>query len=80
VLEATGLVAVPGSGFHQRPGTYHFRMTFLPRGDVLDDVLARLAAFHHAFLKEFDDSRQTTPVSTASSDGFPSLSSARSSD
>ena len=30
LLEATGLVVVPGSGFGQAPGTYHFRTTFLP--------------------------------------------------
>ena len=31
VLENTGLVVVPGSGFQQMPGTFHFRTTFLPR-------------------------------------------------
>ena len=30
VLEATGIVMVPGSGFGQVDGTWHFRTTFLP--------------------------------------------------
>jgi len=29
VLEATGIALVPGSGFLQWPGTYHFRITTL---------------------------------------------------
>lgn len=29
VLKNTGIVLVPGSGFQQRPGTYHFRITTL---------------------------------------------------
>jgi len=30
VLNKTGMVVVPGSGFKQLPGTYHFRTTILP--------------------------------------------------
>ncbi|CAK0878719.1 unnamed protein product [Prorocentrum cordatum] len=30
LLEATGIVTVPGTGFGQRPGQWHFRITFLP--------------------------------------------------
>jgi alanine transaminase len=29
VLKNTGIVLVPGSGFRQKPGTYHFRITTL---------------------------------------------------
>lgn len=29
VLQATGIALVPGSGFLQWPGTYHFRITTL---------------------------------------------------
>jgi len=29
VLENTGIVLVPGSGFRQKEGTYHFRITTL---------------------------------------------------
>ena len=30
LLEKTGVCVVPGAGFGQEPGTYHFRTTFLP--------------------------------------------------
>ncbi|SCV00292.1 LAME_0G08768g1_1 [Lachancea meyersii CBS 8951] len=32
LLEATGICTVPGSGFHQVPGTFHVRTTFLAPG------------------------------------------------
>ena len=31
LLENTGIVLVPGSGFKQEPGTWHFRITILIR-------------------------------------------------
>merc|ERR1712100_741146 len=36
LLEETGLVVVPGSGFGQVDGTYHFRTTFLPSEQDID--------------------------------------------
>lgn len=30
LLEETGICVVPGSGFKQKPGTYHFRTTIIP--------------------------------------------------
>lgn len=53
LLEATGLVVVPGSGFGQRDGTWHFRTTFLPPEDQLQDVLRRLHAFQHEFVATY---------------------------
>ena len=53
LLEATGIVVVPGSGFQQAPGTYHFRTTFLPPENVMDDVVRRLSAFHSGFVSEW---------------------------
>ena len=38
LLEATGLVVVPGSGFKQVEGTFHFRTTFLPPESLLEEV------------------------------------------
>ncbi|KAI0566850.1 alanine transaminase [Gracilaria domingensis] len=38
LLEATGICVVPGSGFGQRQGTYHFRTTFLPSREKIDGV------------------------------------------
>ena len=31
LLEETGICTVPGSGFREEPGTYHFRTTILPQ-------------------------------------------------
>mmetsp|Transcript_3987 Transcript_3987/g.4880 ORF Transcript_3987/g.4880 Transcript_3987/m.4880 type:complete len:597 (-) Transcript_3987:17-1807(-) len=51
-LEQTGLVIVPGSGFGQAEGTYHFRTTFLPPDDEFDEVLQRFSQFHSRFMHE----------------------------
>jgi len=53
MLNATGLCVVPGSGFGQRDGTWHFRTTFLPPEDKVQGVLSRLADFHSGFMKQF---------------------------
>jgi len=53
LLEATGLVVVPGSGFGQVDGTWHFRTTFLPPEDALDDVMTRFAAFQADFIATY---------------------------
>mmetsp|Transcript_83943 Transcript_83943/g.166623 ORF Transcript_83943/g.166623 Transcript_83943/m.166623 type:complete len:494 (+) Transcript_83943:82-1563(+) len=41
-----GIVVVPGSGFGQVPGTFHFRTTILPDEDTLANVLDSIADFH----------------------------------
>lgn len=46
LLEETGICVVPGSGFGQRPGTLHFRTTFLPPRDEIEELVARLREFH----------------------------------
>jgi alanine transaminase len=53
LLEATGIVVVPGSGFGQKDGTWHFRTTFLPSEKKIDSVVDRLTAFHEAFMKHW---------------------------
>ncbi|XP_023336163.1 alanine aminotransferase 2, partial [Eurytemora carolleeae] len=53
LLESTGICVVPGSGFGQLPGTYHFRTSILPRQEVIQDLLARFKTFHQDFIKEF---------------------------
>jgi alanine transaminase len=55
LLAQTGIVVVPGSGFGQRPGTYHFRTTFLPPEEMLPDVLAAFKSFHTKFMDEYRD-------------------------
>ena len=51
LLDATGICIVPGSGFGQAAGSWHFRTTFLPPGT---DWVQRLRRFHEAFMTEFE--------------------------
>jgi alanine transaminase len=53
LLDATGICVVPGSGFGQVEGTYHFRTTFLPKEDKMDGVNERLAKFHTDFMSKY---------------------------
>jgi len=50
MLDATGICVVPGSGFGQKEGTWHFRTTFLPPGT---EWVGRMTKFHEDFLKEY---------------------------
>ena len=52
LLDATGICVVPGSGFGQRPGTLHFRTTFLAPGT---EWVGRITEFHKKFMDEFRD-------------------------
>ena len=53
LLANTGICVVPGSGFGQREGTFHFRTTFLPKEENIDEVNQRLTTFHKAFLDQY---------------------------
>uniref|UniRef100_A0A7N6BXB1 alanine transaminase n=1 Tax=Anabas testudineus TaxID=64144 RepID=A0A7N6BXB1_ANATE len=53
LLEEKGICLVPGSGFGQKEGTFHFRMTILPPTDKLKIVLERICEFHQWFTQEF---------------------------
>lgn len=53
LLEATGIVVVPGSGFWQMEGTFHFRTTILPPTDEMSKVVENLGAFHNGFLERY---------------------------
>jgi alanine transaminase len=53
LLEQFGVCVVPGSGFGQKDGTYHFRMTILPSVDQLKKLLQRLKEFHEKFMKKY---------------------------
>ncbi|KAJ4745113.1 Alanine aminotransferase 2 [Rhynchospora pubera] len=55
LLDATGLVLVPGSGFGQVPGTWHVRTTILPDESKIPAIVSRLKAFHESFMREFQD-------------------------
>jgi alanine transaminase len=53
LLENQGICDVPGSGFGQVDGTYHFRTTILPPEDEMEAVCGRLADFHEAFTADY---------------------------
>ncbi|XP_073946972.1 alanine aminotransferase 1-like [Choristoneura fumiferana] len=53
LLEETGICVVAGSGFGQRPGTYHFRTTILPQPALLQEMLDIFKGFHEKFTKEY---------------------------
>ncbi|PVU95813.1 hypothetical protein BB561_001582 [Smittium simulii] len=55
MLESTGVCVVPGSGFGQLAGTWHFRCTFLPLEAHFDAFIASFDTFHHNFMNEFRD-------------------------
>lgn len=52
-LENFGVCVVPGSGFGQMPGSYHFRTTILPQPEVFEDMMDRFRKFHTQFLHKF---------------------------
>ncbi|KHN72520.1 Alanine aminotransferase 2 [Toxocara canis] len=53
MLEATGICTVPGSGFGQKEGTYHFRTTILPQTNLMKEMLERFKPFHDKFMKKY---------------------------
>ena len=59
LLEETGICVVPGSGFGQEPGTLHFRTTFLPGQDEIEDMVARLRAFHERYVEALTGNGRT---------------------
>lgn len=53
LLDSTGVVVVPGSGFGQRENTLHFRTTFLPPESQIESVMEKLGKFHKQFMEEY---------------------------
>lgn len=53
LLEEAGICVVPGSGFGQRPGTFHFRTTILPQPDTFKEMMTRFRAFHRDFISRY---------------------------
>lgn len=50
LLDATGICVVPGSGFGQKPGTLHFRTTFLAPGT---EWVGKFVDFHKQFMDKY---------------------------
>lgn len=53
LLHATGICAVPGAGFGQEEGTFHFRTTILPQEDVMPRVIDLFTSFHKDFIQRY---------------------------
>ncbi|OMJ72390.1 hypothetical protein SteCoe_29181 [Stentor coeruleus] len=54
-LEETGIILVPGSGFGQKPGTFHFRITVLTPESSLRELLLSFKNFNNNFHKQYRD-------------------------
>lgn len=53
LVEQTGIMTVPGSGFGQAPGTYHFRITNLVTpNSKMQEVLDKLHIFNEKWMEE----------------------------
>jgi alanine transaminase len=55
LLRATGIVTVPGSGFKQKEGEFHFRITILPPLEKFDGVMKRLETFHNGWMAKWKE-------------------------
>ncbi|KAI8927866.1 pyridoxal phosphate-dependent transferase [Entophlyctis helioformis] len=53
LLNATGVCVVAGSGFRQQENTYHFRSTFLPPEEQMDQFIGSIKSFHEGFLQKY---------------------------
>jgi alanine transaminase len=53
LLEEAGICVVPGSGFGQKDGTFHFRTTLLPPEKEIQQVVDRLGTFHRSFVDRY---------------------------
>jgi len=53
LLDATGICVVPGTGFRQVPGTYHYRTTILPPEEDMDRVIDLVSKFHAEYMARF---------------------------
>lgn len=51
LLNETGICVVPGSGFGQKEGEWHYRLTCLCPG--VDEYVGKLEKFHEGFVKKY---------------------------
>jgi len=51
LLQETGVVVVPGSGFGKKDGTNYFRYVILPNEEILDKAFNRIAEFYDKYKK-----------------------------
>mmetsp|Transcript_18252 Transcript_18252/g.39287 ORF Transcript_18252/g.39287 Transcript_18252/m.39287 type:complete len:505 (+) Transcript_18252:254-1768(+) len=68
LLESTGIVVVPGSGFGQEDGTFHFRTTFLPSEEDIVLVVQALSKFHTGFMAKYGGLEGREPMAAMNGD------------
>eukprot|EP00911_Craspedida_sp_UC1_P001317 UC1_evm2s995 len=59
LLDATGISVVPGSGFGQAEGSFHFRTTILPPEDDFPRILGLFTKFHAEFMAKYSQDGST---------------------
>jgi aspartate/methionine/tyrosine aminotransferase len=52
LLKETGVCVVPGSGFGQKHGTFHFRITFLPPKNQIETLIKDYTKFHTRYVEK----------------------------
>lgn len=58
LLEETGICVVPGSGFRQKAGTWHFRTTILPPKEKMEKFARLFTKFHLSILAKYEPSKK----------------------
>lgn len=53
LLQETGVVLVPGTGFGQKPGSHHFRIVILPPENVLEDAFKIIGDFYKNYKNKY---------------------------
>jgi alanine transaminase len=53
LLNEEGIVTIPGSGFGQKEGIHHVRITFLPSEENMSEVVERLSRFQTRFMNTY---------------------------
>ena len=53
LLEQTGILTVPGSGFGQAKGSFHLRTTILPPMEQMQVMVQRFQGFHKKFMAQY---------------------------
>lgn len=55
LVNETGIMTVPGSGFEQKEGEYHFRITNLVcPTEQMKSTMEKLYDFNERFMKKYD--------------------------
>merc|ERR1719387_3469688 len=55
VLKELGVIMVPGNGFGQRPGTFHYRLTILPEEKDLVKMMQGLSTFQEKLYAKYGE-------------------------